>query len=209
MKKFTNEMKVGLFIILAICVALIFWMKTQKRTAGGTYNLKTYFNFAGGLKENSIVTLSGIEVGRISAISFKYEPETKVEVVLSIDKKAKVHKDTIAYITSSGIIGDSYIGLTPGSGSQPFVKDGEAIASEDPIEARELMKRADAISVKLDQALVDVKKLAANLSATMEANKGSVDNIVKNLEQTSANFNDFSADIKAHPWKLLMKGKEK
>ena len=81
------------------------------------------------------------------------------------------------------------------------------VASEDPIEMRELMKRADAIAAKLDETLVDVRKLAANLNGTLQDNRPRLDNIMKNMEETSVNFNDFSQDIKAHPWKLLMKGK--
>ena len=73
-------------------------------------------------------------------ITFKYNPETKVEVILSISKKAKVHQDAIAYIGTEGVIGQSFVGLTPGSANTPFLKNGGIVASEDPIEAREFMK---------------------------------------------------------------------
>lgn len=208
MKKFTDEIKIGIFIVIALLAAILLWAKTQN-FAADTYNLKACFSYAGGLKENAVVALSGIEVGRVKEINFIYGPETKVELVLSIDKDAKVHSDSIAYIDSTGFVGDAYVGLTPGSGSCPFVKNGDMLSSEDPVQMRELMKRADAISGKLDEALVDVKRLAFNLSGTVENNKDKIDNIVKNLEQTAVNFNEFSDDIKQHPWKLLMKGKEK
>ena len=207
MRNFTKEIKIGLFLVLAVFVGIIFLTRTQNFTAD-PYTLKTYFNYAGGLSENSIVSLSGIEVGRVEAINFTYNPETKVEVVLSVSSKAKVHKDSIAYIGTQGFIGDSFVGLTPGTSEVPFVKSGDVIQSEDPIETRELMKKADAIAKKLDDTLVDVKKLAKNLNSTVEGNRTRVDNIVINLEQTSVNFNEFSEDIKKHPWKLLMKGKD-
>jgi len=207
MRNFTKEIKIGLFLVLAVFVGIIFLTRTQNFTAD-PYMLKTYFNYAGGLSENAIVALSGIEVGRVEAINFKYNPETKVEVVLSVSKRAKVHKDSIAYIGTQGFIGDSFVGLTPGTSEVPFVKSGDVIQSEDPIETRELMKKADAIAKKLDDTLVDVKKLAKNLNSTVEGNRTRVDNIVINLEQTSVNFNEFSEDIKKHPWKLLMKGKD-
>lgn len=43
----------------------------------------------------------------------------------------------------------------------------------------------------------------------LEALKDNVPSIMKNLEVTSKNFEEFSADIKKHPWKLLFKTKEK
>ena len=49
--------------------------------------------------------------------------------------------------------------------------------------------------------------LAGNLNGVVTDNRSKVDNIASNLESTTANFKDFSDDIKQHPWKLLMKGK--
>jgi len=206
-KKFTNEIKIGAFIAVSLFIAFILWAKTQNYVSD-TYDLKTYFKFAGGLKENAVASLSGIEVGRVEKINFVYDPETRVEVILAVNKNAKVHSDAIAYISTQGFIGDAFVGLTPGTSDSPFAKHRDEIASEDPIETRELMKRADGIAKKLDDTLADVKKLASNLSATVEDNKGKINNIIVNMEQTSVNFNEFSDDIKKHPWKLLTKGKE-
>jgi hypothetical protein len=43
---------------------------------------------------------------------------------------------------------------------------------------------------------------------TITENKPKIGNIFDNLEETSENFNEFSQDIKHHPWKILAKGKE-
>ena len=134
-------------------------------------------------------------------LKFIYSPQTKIELILSIDEKAKVREDSIAFIGTTGFIGDAYVGITPGT-KAAFVKKGATIVSEDPVEMRMLMKRADGIAKKLDGVLGDVKTLVSD-------NKSKVDTIVSNLEDTSSNFKEFSADIKSHPWKLLMKGKEK
>jgi phospholipid/cholesterol/gamma-HCH transport system substrate-binding protein len=184
-------------VIAAIATALIFWVKTTDFT-GSPYRVKAYFNYADGVKQDSIVKLSGIEVGRVEKVSFVYNPDTKVEVVLNIKEGARIHEDSIAFISTSGMIGDAYIGLTPGSADRPFAKNGAVVVSEDPVEMRKLMKKAEAISEGLEATLNDVKKLVGE-------NKAGIGNIVTNLEATSANFKEFSEDIKQHPWKLLMK----
>jgi len=208
MKLLSNEFKIGIFVILAGAVGFVFWARTQNFTAD-TYTVKTYFKFVSGLKENSIVALSGYEVGKVDKIYFMYEPGTKIEVTMSISKDAKVRTDSIAYIGTAGFIGDSFVGLTAGGDNTEFVEDGAVIGSEDPIEMRELMKKAEGIATKLDETLVDVKKLMGNLNSTIQDNRPRIDSIMKNIEATSVNFNEFSTDIKQHPWKLLMKGKEK
>ncbi|MDP3804000.1 MAG: MlaD family protein [Candidatus Omnitrophota bacterium] len=204
--KITNEFKTGLVVVAAIAVAALFWVKTTDFSAS-PYKIKTYFNYAEGIKIDTIIKLAGIDVGRVEKIKFEYAPETKVEIALSIDKKAKIHEDSIAFISTSGMIGDAYIGITPGSADKPFIKEGAILMSEDPIEMRKLMKKADAIAENLDKTLLEVKALAGNVNDVVKGNKARIDAITSNIETTAANFKEFSEDIKKHPWKLLMKGK--
>ncbi|MBI5123993.1 MAG: MCE family protein [Candidatus Omnitrophica bacterium] len=206
MIKITNELKTGMVVVAAIIVASIFWVKTANFSSK-PYRLKTQFNYAEGVKADSIVKLAGIEIGRVENIKFLYSPDTKVELVLLLDKNAKVHEDSIAFISTSGLVGDAFLGLTPGSPDKPFAKDGDTVLSEDPIEMRKLMKRAETIADSLDKTLTEFKEFASSMSGVVKDNKSKVDNIAANLEETTANFKEFSADLKEHPWKLLSKGK--
>jgi phospholipid/cholesterol/gamma-HCH transport system substrate-binding protein len=201
-------LKVGAVVAAAIAVAAAFWFRTTD-FSGGSYRLRTSFAYAEGIKADSIVKLAGVEVGRVEKVSFIYEPETRVELVLELNKIAKAREDSIAFISTAGLIGDAYIGLTAGSADKPFAKEGAMLPSEDPIEMRKLMKKADAIAENLDKTLVEIKTLASNLNGVVKDNRTKVDNIVVNLESTAVNFKEFSEDIKKHPWKLLMKGREK
>jgi ABC-type transporter Mla subunit MlaD len=69
-----------------------------------------------------------------------------------------------------------------------------------------LLEQAQSITKDVS---TQVNKLVATLNSTVEDNKGNISQIVKNLEVTSKNFEEFSDDIKRHPWKLLIKTKEK
>lgn len=202
--KMSNELKTGAVIAVAILAGVVFYIKTTDFTSR-PYRVKTYFNYAEGIKPDSIVKLSGIDIGRVEKISFQYTPETKVELILAIDNKAKIHEDSVAFISTSGMIGDAYIGITPGSPDKPFAKGGSFIVSEDPVEMRKLMKKADTISENLDKTLVEVKNLASNVNDVVADNKTRIDNIASNLETTAVNFKEFSEDIKKNPWKLLSK----
>ncbi len=206
--KMNNEIKTGIIVVAAIAVVTLFYVKTTDTTAAKAYKIKTYFNYAEGIKQDAIVKLAGIDVGRVEKIQFQYTPDTKVEMVMTISDKARIHEDSIAYIATSGMIGDAYVGITSGSADKPMVKDGGTVSSEDPIEFRKLWKKADVITDNLDKMLVEVKSLAENVNGVVKGNKARIDSIASNLEQTAVNFKDFSADIKQHPWKLLMKGKE-
>ena len=202
--KITNELKTGLVVVAAIIVAAIFWVKTAS-FAGKPYRLKTQFNYAEGVKADSIVKLSGIEIGRVENIKFLYSPDTKVELTLLLNKDAKIHEDSIAFISTSGLVGDAFLGLTPGSPDKPFAKDGAMIASEDPVEMRKIMKQVDQIAVSLDKTLNEFREMASGINSIVKDDKPKIDAMLANLEQTSANFKEFSEDIKKNPWKLLSK----
>lgn len=202
--KITNELKTGLIVVAAIVVASIFWLKTTN-FSNKPYRLKTQFNYAEGLKVDSVVKLSGIEIGRIENIKFTYNPDTKIELILLLDKDAKIHKDSIAYISSSGMVGDAFLGLTPGSPDEPFAKNGDIVLSEDPVEMRKIMKQVDIIAGSLDKTLTEFKELTSNVNGVVENNKERIDNLLVNMEQTAVNFKEFSEDIKKNPWKLLSK----
>ena len=202
--KITNELKTGLVVVAAIVVAAIFWVKTTSFT-GKPYRLKTQFNYAEGVKADSIVKLSGIEIGRVENIKFLYSPDTKVELTLLLNKDAKIHEDSIAFISTSGLVGDAFLGLTPGSPDKPFAKDGAMIASEDPVEMRKIMKQVDQIAVSLDKTLNEFREMASGINSIVKDDKPKIDAMLANLEQTSANFKEFSEDIKKNPWKLLSK----
>ncbi|MFH1664758.1 MAG: MlaD family protein [Candidatus Omnitrophota bacterium] len=195
--RFSNEIKAGLVIVIAAAIGVMFFGKTAK-FKGETYEMKTVFTYGGNLQPDAIVKLSGIEVGRLTSIDFVYEAGTKVECILEIDAKARIRKDSIAYIDTAGFVGDAYIGITPGS-SEEFSDPGSVIASEDPIQMRLLMKKADDIANNLDGILVEVKSVVVD-------NRQKMDSIVTNIESTTENFKEFSADIKQHPWKILFKG---
>lgn len=205
--KINNEIKTGIIVVAAVLVVAMFYMKTGAPTVGKPYTIKTSFNYAEGVKQDAIVKLAGIEVGRVEKIDFQYTPETKVEMTIILSDKARIHEDSIAFIATSGMIGDAYLGITSGSADKPVVRDGGIIASEDPVEIRKLWKRAEVITEDLDKMLVEIRALASNANGIMKDAKPRIDGIVANLEQTTINFKDFSADIKQHPWKLLIKGK--
>lgn len=196
--KFSNEIKAGIVVLAAIAVGILFFGKTTNFTTD-SYELITFFDYASDLTPDAIVKLAGIEVGRVKKIEFVYDTlGTRVKCTLDLPASARVREDSVAYIGTAGFVGDAYIGITAGS-SMDFLDSGETVTSEEPVQMRLLMQKADAIAENLDNILIDVK-------AVVSDNKQGLNNIVGNLEITTENFKEFSEDVKKHPWKLMFKG---
>ena len=208
-RNMTNEMKVGVLVILCIIVLIGFLYKT------GSFDfkkegceVKVLFNVVSGVQTNAPVRLAGVEIGQVKDIELSYaEGAAKVAVTLWLDERAKLKKDSKAYITALGLMGEKYIEVSPGSENAPYLRPGEAIIGEDPLEFDALARKGENIAEALEETLANIKALAKNSNLVITDNKEKIDAIFENLEMITQNFKEFSEDVKRNPWKLMSKGK--
>jgi phospholipid/cholesterol/gamma-HCH transport system substrate-binding protein len=125
----TIEISTGLFIILGF-VAL-FFLATETTNIGaygnsGGYLVTASFTNVGGLKVRAPVTMAGVAVGRVTSISLN--PQTFNAIVsMRIDSSFnQIPDDSSASILTSGLLGEQYIGISPG-GSETFLKNRSKI----------------------------------------------------------------------------------
>lgn len=128
-RSFGLELGTGLFVLLGI--GALFFLATQTTNLntlqqGPTYKVTASFNNVGGLKQGAPVALAGVTVGRVSNITL--DPKTLEAVVtLQIMKRYdEIPTDSSASIQTRGLLGDQYIGITPG-GSLKSLKNGDTI----------------------------------------------------------------------------------
>jgi len=132
MRKYTLETTVGLFCLLGLlCVAYLTVKLGKMEIMGGdVYRIKARFTAVNGLKPGSFVDLAGVQVGQVESISL--DTATYVAMVtLKIKRNVPIDEDAIATIKTSGLIGDRYIGISPG-GSDHMLKDGDTIVETEP-----------------------------------------------------------------------------
>jgi len=123
------ELWVGLFVAAGIMALAMLAFKVGNLTTTDVldgYKVKAYFDNIGGLKVKSAVTMAGVRVGRVTAITYdngKYQ----ALVTMDIDGRYKtVPTDTSASILTSGLLGEQYIGLEPG-GADEYLKEGDTL----------------------------------------------------------------------------------
>jgi phospholipid/cholesterol/gamma-HCH transport system substrate-binding protein len=128
------EFSVGAFLLLALASLLVLAVaSTNQRfgTGGGDYVLTARFSQIGQLRKQAPVKIGGVTIGQVADIQLdpiKYDSI----VTLSLDSKFKdMPGDTSAGIFTSGLLGESYIGLQPGGDPEPL-KSGDEIAFTQP-----------------------------------------------------------------------------
>jgi len=119
---------VGLFVLLG-AVALVFLAlragNMSSFSFAPTYQVHAHFDNLGGLKVRAPVKSSGVVVGRVSGISFDNE---RFQAVVSMDLESKYEfpTDSSVSILTSGLLGEQYIGITPG-GEDKMLASGNTI----------------------------------------------------------------------------------
>lgn len=127
------EFAVGAFLLLALASLLVLAFASTNRQFGGggdTYPLTARFSTLGQLRLQAPVRIGGVAVGRVAKIDLDPKRFDAV-VTLDIDRRYQLPADTSAGIFTSGLLGESYIGLQPG-GDPENLQSGEEIAYTQP-----------------------------------------------------------------------------
>lgn len=122
------DLWVGLFVVAGIGGMLFLSLKVANLasfTNTDSYQIKAKFDNIGGLKVRAAVKSAGVVVGRVGEIHFDNESFEAV-VTLNLDGRYQFPKDSSAKILTSGLLGEQYIGLSPG-GDSVNLKSGDSL----------------------------------------------------------------------------------
>ena len=123
---------VGILMICAIVALAFLALKVSGLSVNsglfgqGSYQINGEFSNIGGLKVRAPVRIAGVEIGVVSKIVLN--PQTyQADVTMKIEKQiSDLPIDTSARIATAGILGDSYVSLTPGY-SEQMLKNGGSL----------------------------------------------------------------------------------
>ena len=140
---YITEITVGCFILIGM-VALTF---LATRASQGNYNIDdgyrliARFNNIGQLKPKAPVRLAGVNIGQVEKITVD-SSSFDAMVTLNISQHhANLPIDTTAGIYTSGLLGEQYVSLEPGSDDVVLVEDDEIIITSSAIVLEDIVGR--------------------------------------------------------------------
>jgi phospholipid/cholesterol/gamma-HCH transport system substrate-binding protein len=116
MNRTTIDLWFGAFVTAGFVALLVLAFKVGNlgaERAAETYRVEARFDNIGGLKVRGPVRSAGVLVGRVQDIHFDNE-RFQASVMLALDKRYSFPKDTSASILTSGLLGETYVGLEAG-----------------------------------------------------------------------------------------------
>lgn len=178
------EIWVGIFVAAGLAALFMLAMKVSNLSAytdENGYEVSARFEDASGLKVRSPVTMAGVTLGRVTGIRFDKDSYQAI-VTMRIESRYDTLPDgTSANIYTAGLLGEKYVGLLPGSASDPC--EEEKLQAE--LEGREpdlsglqcgAAYLAQGSRIKLTQGSLVLEKLIAQfISRFMDSEDGGKD----------------------------------
>jgi phospholipid/cholesterol/gamma-HCH transport system substrate-binding protein len=132
------ETVMGAVVLVVAGLFLVFAYKTsQLRTVSG-YEVSADFARVDGIHQGSDVRISGVKVGTVLAEVL--DPKTFLATIrMSVDPAIQLPEDTVAQVTSSGLLGDKYMSLTPGGSDKNIPPGGKIRYTQSSISLENLI----------------------------------------------------------------------
>jgi phospholipid/cholesterol/gamma-HCH transport system substrate-binding protein len=120
------ELLTGFAVIVVAVVFLVYALGRADAVSAGGYLLRAQFSSIGSLSAGADVKIGGVIVGHVAET--RLDPTTYAALVkLDVDDDIKIPTDSSATIASDGLLGGSYVSISPG-GSDKMMAPGQAFA---------------------------------------------------------------------------------
>jgi phospholipid/cholesterol/gamma-HCH transport system substrate-binding protein len=204
------KVRLGLFVAggLALFVLAIFIIGKQKNLFSPVFKLTSTFYNVSGLQVGNNIRFSGINVGTVDNIIIINDSTVRVDLLVRKEVKQFIKSDCVIAIGSEGLIGDRLLIISQGSTGAQLAREGEELASVEPIETDAIMasvqvtaanaeiitEQLAAIMVKINSGdgtlgrLIQDTTIARNINQTIINLKQSSKGLDENMEAAKHNF---------------------
>ncbi len=190
----SKELKTG--IVALIIIALGVWgynfLKGQNVFSPTSRYFFVEYKNINGLNEASVVTINGLQVGKVDQITFNQKSDKRgtLLVKMSLNDDFQFSKKSIAKIYSAGLMGGQNLAIIPNY-------EGEMAVSGDYLQGdiesdlfSSVGEKLNPIQAKVENVLVHVDSLVTGLNQTLDKEaRQSLNNTIIGFESTMKRVN--------------------
>jgi len=151
-----------------------------------------------GLNTASVVTINGVEVGKVINIVFNKEPEKRGQLIVefSVETDFEFSKNSIAKIYSASLMGGKSLAVIP-SYEGEMAKPGDILQGE--IESdifSSVTEKLNPLQAKVENVIVSADSLMTGLTDVLDTNsRNNLKRSIARLNNTIANFESISKSV--------------
>ena len=169
------QVRIGTLVLVAMLLFMGFVLSIGRRSAlfEERYSLWTSFSSTEGLAAGAPVRLAGLTVGNVTRIAFGRDPkDRRIVLTLSVERRVqdRIREDSVASIGTIGLVGDKVLDITVGSHDRPGLRPGAELASTDPPDYAQLLKKGDRILDNVTRITASLDEFLAGGESTGKRN---------------------------------------
>ena len=178
------------------------------------------------------------EVRSVGVYRDESTQKLQVELGVRISRDAVLEEDSVAYINTLGLLGEKYLEIVPGTSGRRVITAGEILVGKDSVSTEKLMESGYQAVEQMEKAVASLNEVLGDPQAQQALKEAMINSkdvtIQLTLFLTQANelmgkinrgegtvgqllakddlyrdLKDLTSDLKAHPWKLFFRPKEK
>jgi phospholipid/cholesterol/gamma-HCH transport system substrate-binding protein len=189
--KLTREIKTAILVIAAIL--LFIWGYSFLKGKDLFTNYKTLFveyKNVEGLTVSAPVTISGLNIGKVNAITIKNDSGLII-VEMQINSDFPISKSSIAEIYAPSPIGGKQLAILPNFEDKILAIDGDYLKSSSKLGLTdELAKQIEPLKYKIELLLDNANTMLVNVNQVLDTKSK------ENLRNSLANLNDVLLQFK-------------
>lgn len=163
--------------------------------------LKTYYteySNVQGLNTASVVTINGVDVGKVIKIDFNKDPDKRGQLIVefSVENDFEFSKKSLAKIYSASLMGGKSLAIIP-SYEGEMAEPGDVLLGE--IESdifSSMTEKLNPLQAKVENVIVSADSLMVGLADLLDVEtRNSIKQSINSLNATLLNFKNLSASL--------------
>lgn len=161
------KVRLGLFIAggTMLFFLAIFLIGKEKNLFNPVFKLTSAFKNISGLQVGNNIRFSGIIVGTVDNIRIINDSTVMVDMSIKKNVNQFIKSDCMVTIGSEGLIGDKLLIITQGSVDAPLAKNGQQLASKEPVELDAIIGNLQVTAVIAQSISKQIEKLMSNINS--------------------------------------------
>jgi phospholipid/cholesterol/gamma-HCH transport system substrate-binding protein len=170
---------VGLTVLFAAIVlgVLILLMTGTSGLFTRKIIVQSYYDNAQGLRVGAPVRLQGVDIGNVTGIQVVTgKPQTPVQVTMKVSTKyhQSLRKDSITLLSTTGVLGETYVDIDSSHASGPEAQNGDVLAIRDVPDISDVVRASQGTLQNMDALLKRLDRIVA----FVESGQGSIGKLV-------------------------------
>ena len=181
----TKEQLVGAFFIIALLTigGLIIAKIQSAKMFDDVITYHTYMKNAQGISTETLVNISGIEVGKVAAIDTTDDNKIHIEFFIYKSFENLIRTDSVGELSKLSIVGNAIIIINAGSPSLPLLPAESIISIKEPFTTDDLIEGIKPVINDLEITMSKLAEIIAIIDPqSLKNSSESLVNIMKNTE---------------------------